>query len=126
MPCTADKKHTTDLKDVVRAILKHFVGIECLTVRAEIINQYGGAPLIKFPDDRIGVMSGDVEGVANAIRKLLDGLALKGLKEVRWMQQEELKLVEFAEKVKSEKLEEKVKIKFVEWDVWRPERSAGL
>lgn len=117
----AGKDYTAELNNVGRAILKHFMGIECVTVRAEAINRYGGSTLPRFPNDRLGIMTGDVDGVAKAIRKVLDGLALKGLKEVRWMQQGRLKLDEFAEKVKHEKLEETVKMKFVKWDVSRPQ-----
>ncbi|CZR66630.1 uncharacterized protein PAC_16531 [Phialocephala subalpina] len=118
--CMVDKNHTADLKDVGRAISKHFVGIERVTVRAETVDQNIMPTLHKLPDDRIGFITGDVENLAKIVRGLLDALALRGLKEVHWMQSEGLKLHEFAEKVKHEKLEERVKLKFVEWDVWRP------
>lgn len=120
LSCEADKKHTPDLNDVCRAILKHFIGIECVTIRAGPVNQYGGFALPRLPDGRHAIMTGDIDGLVKAIRKLLDGLVLKELKEVRWMQEEGLKLDGFAEKVKHEKLEETVKMKFVKWDVWRP------
>lgn len=107
---------TSDLTNLGRAVLKYFTGVETLSFCAVVSNQSGLLAKDQLSADRPARFrhASPVMALAKELRKIVDGFAGKGLKEIIWIQGG-LRLGSLAEMVNHAGLTEKVTTKIVEW-----------
>ncbi len=115
VPCEAEEKDTAELRLVARAISKHFIGLEHVTLKMVPLSLWSpvGATLSR---DKHVLITGNIQKLAQEVRAMLEALSSKNVKTISWMQREGFSLKAFAELVADEKLKEKVKMTFVEWE----------
>ncbi|KUJ09577.1 uncharacterized protein LY89DRAFT_761186 [Mollisia scopiformis] len=114
--CLAKERDTKELKGLGTSLVKHFSGIEMisLTVGDETSRQnpHTNSVANLMPGILRRTLVGDVQGLAWEVRTILDGLAAKKLKEIRWLE-DGMTFAEFSSLVQHEEL--KVEMKLLEW-----------